>query len=167
MVQSKMDGKPHLLSLITWQDAPGPIKVSDAARKAVLLSLRKDSLDLFIYEYTQSRRRATFAIEGYEAIAVKSLPDLISKPTDVNSAWMISPFTEEDDEKRKEAGWSKEQFTAEVVNSRPFSLVADWVERHSLRETPPTRQEIIEAYQKLIGEYYDVAVEEGEKAEIR
>ena len=165
VVQSKMDGKPHLLSLITWQDAPGPIKVSDAARKAVLLSLRKDSLDLFIYEYTQSRRRATFAIEGYEAIAVKSLPDLISKPTDVNSAWMISPFTEEDDEKRKEAGWSKEQFTAEVVNSRPFSLVVDWVERHSLRGTPPSRQEIIETYQRLIGEYYDVAVKEDAKSE--
>ena len=90
----------------------------------------------------------TFAIEGYEAIAVKALPDLISKPAKLNSAWMVSPFTEEDDDKREDAGWSKEQFTAKVLNSRPFSLVVDWVEGHSLRETPPTRQEIIEAYQK-------------------
>ena len=150
--------------LITWQDAPRSIQVSDAVRKVVLLSLREDS-DLFAYERTQSTRRATFAIEGYEAIAVKALPNLISKPDDVNSAWMISPFTQEDDKERKDAGWSKEQFTAKVLNSRPFSLVVDWVEGHSLREPPPTRQEIIEAYQKLIGEYYDAAVEWDAKAE--
>lgn len=165
LVQSKVNDEPQPLALITWQDAPRPIQVSDDARVKVLLSLRKGSLDLFDYWLTQSTRRATFAIEGYEAIAVKSLPALISKPARLNSAWMISPFTEEDDKERKDAGWSKEQFTAEVVNSRPFSLVVDWVECHSLRETPPTRQEIIEAYQKLIGEYYDVAVEEDTKPE--
>ena len=152
------------LSLITWQDAPGPVQVSDEAKKVVLLSLR-ERLDPFDYEQTLSTRWATFAIEGYEAIAVKSLPDLISKPSNVNSAWMISPFAKEDDNNRKEKSWSKEQFTAEVVNSRPFSLVVDWVERHSLRETPPTRQEIIETYQRLIGEYYDIAVEEDAKSE--
>ena len=167
VVQGKIGDKSHPFALITWQDAPRPIQVSDAAREAVLLNLRKDSLALFDYELTQSTRRVTFAIEGYEAIAVRSLPDLISKPIYVNSAWMISPFTEEDEDNRIKNHWSKEQFTAEVVNSRPFSLVVDWVEHHSLRETPPARQEIIEAYQKLIGEYYDVAVEEGEKAEIR
>lgn len=165
LVQIELDGVTRSLVFITWQDAPWPIQVSDAARKAVLLSLREDPLVLFDYGLTQSTRRATFAIEGYEAIAVRSLPDLISKPIDVNSAWTISPFTEEDDNNRKGKSWSKEQFTAEVVNSRPFSLVVDWVECHSLRETPPTRQEIIEAYQKLIGEYYDVAVEEDAKSE--
>lgn len=165
VVRIDMGGKTRWLSLITWQDVPRPIRVSDAARKAVLLSLREDPLNLFHYELRQSTRRAAFAIEGYEAIAVRSLPDLISKPIYVNSAWMISPFTQEDDKERKDAGWSKEQFTAKVLNSRPFSLVVDWVERHSLREAPPTRQEIIEAYQKLIGEYYDVAVEKDAKSE--
>ena len=165
LVQGEVNDELHPLFLITWQETPEPIRVSDAARKAVLLSFRKGSFALFDYKLNQSTRRATFAIEGYEAVAVKALPDLISKPSYANSAWMISPFTEEDDDKRKDAGWSKEQFTTEVVNSRPFSLVVNWVEHHSLRETPPTRQEIIETYQRLIGEYYDVAVEEDAKAE--
>lgn len=164
LFQIEVDDVTRSRILITWQDAPRSIQVSDAVRKVVLLSLREDS-DLFAYEHTQSTRRATFAIEGYEAIAVKALPDLISKPAKLNSAWMVSPFTEEDDDKREDTGWSKEQFTAKVLNSRPFSLVVDWVEGHSLRETPPTRQEIIEAYQKLIGEYYDAAVEWDAKTE--
>lgn len=165
LVQIELDDVTRSRVLITWQDAPRPIRVSDATRKAVLLSLRENPLNLFDYWLTQSTRRATFAIEGYEAIAVKALPALISEPARLNSAWILSPFTDEDDDKRKDAGWSKEQFTAEVLNSRPFSLVVDWVERHSLRKTPPTQQEIIEAYQKLIGEYYDVAVEWDAKSE--
>ena len=165
VVQNRIHGGFSPVYFCTWQDAPGLVQVSDEAKKGVLLSLREDFPDPFAHKYIQSIRRATFAIEGYEVIAVRSLPALISKPFNVNSAWMISPFTEEDDEKRKDAGWSKEQFTAEVVNSRPFSLVVDWVERHSLHKTPPTRQEIIESYQRLIGEYYDVAVKEDAKSE--
>ena len=164
VVQSKIDGKIRPLFLITWQYTPRTIQVSDAARKAVLLSLREEFHNVFNYGFMESTRWATFAIEGYEAIAVKDLPDLIARPFNVHSAWMISPFTEEDDEKRGKAGWSKERFTAEVVNAQPFSLVVDWVEQHSLRKTPPTRQEIIETYQRLISEYYDAAVEEDTKA---
>lgn len=163
VVQSDIVDKSCPFLLTTWQDTPGLIQVSDAARVKVLRSLGKRFPGL-IYSFTQSTRLATFAMEGYEAIAVKALPDLISKPDDMNSAWMISPFTEEDDEKRRQAGWSKERFTVEVVNSQPFSLVVDWVEHHSFRETPPARQEIIEAYKRLIGEYYDAAVEKDTKA---
>ena len=159
IVQNKMGGKIKPLFLITLQDTPRPIQVLDAARVAVLLSLREGFSSPFIYLNIQLTRQATFAVEGYEAIAVKDLPDFISRPIKVNSAWMISPFTGEDDEKRRKEGWSKDQFTDAVVNSQPFSLVVDWVEHHSLRETPPARQEIIEAYKRLISEYYDVAVE--------
>lgn len=166
VIRLETDGEIYTLYLYTWQNTSKPIQVSTAARKFVLLGLRERWPDRFYTElHTQSTRRATFAIEGYETIAIKNLPNFISKSDSVKSAWIISPFTEEDDEKRKEAGWSKEQFTVDVVNSRPFSLVVDWVERHSLRETPPTRQEIIETYQRLIGEYYDVVVEEDAKSE--
>lgn len=164
VVQIDMDDKRYSLFLFTWQDAPRPIQFSDDERVEVLLSLREGFPNSLYGDFTQSTRRAAFAMEEYEAIAVKDLPDFFSRSFNVNSAWMISPFTEEDDEKRRKEGWSKDQFTDAVVNSQPFSLVVDWVEQHSLRETPPARQEIIEAYKRLIGEYYDAAVEKDTKA---
>lgn len=148
-----------VLPYYTWQKEAKPLKVSVQARQEVLLNLRQDYLQRFWVEGMEEKRYATFAIEGYETLAIKSLPDYMDRPTRCRSAWMIAPFVREDEKKRKQEHWSKETFAAQVMASEMFPRVVDWVEQHSIQENPPSRQEIIEAYKKLMDEYCAVAEE--------
>lgn len=146
-----------------WENGPVPVKVNEAMRKKVLLSLHQNFGKLFhermIYERHRATRRATFAIEGYDALAVKALPDLMLPPTFVKSAWMIAPFVRADEEKRVDLGWSKETFAEQVMESEMFPRVVDWVVQHSIHQIPPSRKEIEKAYQKLMYDYCDVMEE--------
>lgn len=148
-----------VLPYYTWQKEAKPLKVSAQARQQVLLSLRQDYIQRFWVEGMEEKRYATFAIEGYETLAIKSLPDYMDRPTRCRSAWMISPFVREDEERRRQEHWSKETFAAQVMASEMFHRVVDWVEQNSIYENPPSRQEIIEAYKKLMYEYCVVAEE--------
>lgn len=141
----------------TWHNKPTPIKASKQVRRKVLLSLREQSDAWYTNDFVI--RYATFAIEGYEILAIKSLPYYMNRPARWNSAWMISPFVREDEERRRQEHWSKETFAAQVMASEMFPRVVDWVEQHSIHENPPSRQEIIEAYKKLMYEYCAVAEE--------
>lgn len=147
------------LTYYTWQKEAKPLKVSAQVKQQVLLSLRQSYFRLGWVEKEKEKRYATFAIEGYEMLAVKSLPKYMSGPTRWRSAWMIAPFIQEDEKKRKQEHWSKETFVAQVMASEMFPRVVDWVEQHSIHENPPSRQEIIEAYKKLMYEYCAVAEE--------
>ena len=155
----------HSITLCTWQDSVSPIQVSPFVRSRILLSMQGGSLNIS-YLNGLSPRSATFAIKGYEPIAVRTLPAMIRKPDGINSAWMICPFTSDDELKRKKQRWSKEAFINHVLTSGAFPRVVDWVERHSIHEIPPSRDEIINAYKELIGEYYNVVTEE-EKGAIK
>lgn len=83
----------------------------------------------------------------------------MDRPTRCRSAWMISPFVREEEARRRQEHWSKETFAAQVMASEMFHRVVDWVEQHSIQENPPSREEIIEAYKKLMDEYCTVAEE--------
>lgn len=146
----------------TWQHDPTPIKVSLSTRKKVLLSLRQPLMEIR-YSGALSTRHATFAIDEYKVLAVKSLPHQILHPSSLKSAWMISPFVKKDEKNRVEFGWSKETFAALVMASEMFQRVVDWVVRFSILDPPPSRDEIIEAYQKLMYEYCEAAEEEDKK----
>lgn len=152
-----LEGKDGNISFTycTWARKPEIVHVSETMRKRVLLGLR----DGLFYKLNWTLRDVTFSIDGYEALAVEELPAHMWSTVDCKSTWMISPFTREDEEKRKKLDWSKETFTAQVMASEMFPRVVDWVEQHSIHENPPSRQEIIEAYKKLMYEYCAVAEE--------
>lgn len=143
-----------------WVREPVPVQVSPSTKKKVLLSLYGNFLDEnAFYGNEEATRRATFAIEGYDALAVKALPDLMLPPVFVKSAWMIAPFVRADEEKRVDLGWSKETFAEQVMESEMFPRVVDWVVQHSIHQIPPSRKEIEKAYQKLMYDYCDVMEE--------
>lgn len=121
-----------------------------------MLSMSRNSANI---DFTTdlSLRSATFAIKGYDSIAVDSLPAGVRKPVGLNSAWMVCPFTSNDEDKRKMQKWSKEIFIRQILTSESFLRVVDWVEHHSIYCPPPSRDEIIKNYKALLGEYYDVA----------
>ena len=144
------------MTYCTWQDSISPIEVSPSMRSRIVLSMSRNSANI---DFTTdlSLRSATFAIKGYDSIAVDSLPAGVRKPVGLNSAWMVCPFTSNDEDKRKMQKWSKEIFIRQILTSESFLRVVDWVEHHSIYCPPPSRDEIIKNYKALLGEYYDVA----------
>lgn len=147
-----------------WGPNPEPVKVSGPVQRKVLLSLRQEE-EGFVYTSERMKRYATIAIEAYAALAVKELPPYMMKPSFYRSVWMIAPFTREEEEKRRELGWSKETFAAQVMGSRMFPRILDWVEQHAVQDPPPSRQEIVHTYERLIYDYWEVVQEEKEDCE--
>ena len=158
--------KDRCLAYYTLQPNPGPVKMSAAMQKTVLLSLGRNLDGLYYYSYTviSSKRYATFALEGYEKIAVTKAPHQIKMPANLPSAWIISPFVWQDEENRRKLGWTKEVFVQQVMASPMFPRVVDWVERFSILKKPPERSEIIETYQQLLYEYCEAAQEASQEA---
>lgn len=147
------------LMCYTLQPHQTPINVPPSIRSKILLGLRS-TIPGVEYEATVSARYATFALEEYDAIAVREVPDRMPKPVDLNSAWMIAPFSHQDDENCAKFHWSKEFFVAQVTGSTAFDQVINWVMSHSIRKIPPLRDEIVKGYRMLLNDYYEVAMSE-------
>ena len=107
---------------------------------------------------TPAKRHAIIAFKGYEALAVKSLPSVISHPRICRCYYILAPFTREEAALR--TGLSKERFVQRIMTSKTFPNVVNYVLEHSRQPESASKKEVSDAYKQLIEEYYDVMSKE-------
>lgn len=72
-------------------------------------------------------------------------------------AWTISPLLSMD---KSVGNCQKPEFIVRVTQSAEFDKLADYVLEHRADPTPCTKEKIVEAYKRLLSDYYDVMHED-------
>lgn len=76
--------------------------------------------------------------------------------------YIISPISKNDEQERQKC--QKEQFIEYITSKPEFDNIVEYVKEHTIfPETPPKKDDIVEKYKELIGEYYDLKQEEENK----
>ena len=139
-----------------------PIKIKDSSRKNFLKKLADDHV----------KRKAIVLLEGYESLAVKDLPtemwrrifSAFSLSILRNSYFIISPITREDNKEIKN-GIRKRLIEDKIKKRKDFKKLVDYVFKNRADNNRASKEDIMNDYMKLIGEYYDLIKEESKESE--
>lgn len=105
------------------------------------------------------RRYAIPALKDYSELTLRSsdVPvGFLINDTRID-AWTISPLLSMD---KSVGNCQKPEFIVRVTQSAEFDKLADYVLEHRADSTPCTKEEIVEAYKRLLSDYYDVMHED-------
>lgn len=105
------------------------------------------------------RRYAIPALKDYSELTLRSsdVPvGFLINDTRID-AWTISPLLSMD---KSVGNCQKPEFIVRVTQSAEFDKLADYVLEHRADPTPCTKEKIVEAYKRLLSDYYDVMHED-------
>jgi hypothetical protein len=110
------------------------------------------------------KRMVIGVIEGYENLEVKELPCEFVEKRFFNSSdsnYILSPITREDNKEIKK-GIPKDLIKDKIRDRNDFKKLVDYVFKNRTDGNKASKEDIINDYMKLIGEYYDL-IKEGSK----
>ena len=153
-------GKSLCLYTITDQDNT-LLSVDSYTKSELLKGLSNyipwlDYNGYFRHERT-AKRYAIPAFTEFNILAVNRLPYGIARPYNFLCYYIIAPFHREDAPVRSEL--SVAGFIDKIIQSETFSTVVDYVIQHSIHPEFVSHKLVIDAYKRLIKEYYDVMQE--------
>lgn len=87
-------------------------------------------------------------------LAVDDVPYGVAYPSEHRHYYIIAPFIREDVALLTEL--SKAGFVERIITAQTFFKVVDYVLQHSIQKESASQTSIVNAYKRLIEEYYDV-----------
>lgn len=159
-LQMPLPEKPLLLYSVTSQN-DNLIEVGTDMKNTLLRGL-SSHIPLMDYNsyYSQkykAKRYAIPAFQEYAVLAVDEVPYGVAHPNQYRHYYIIAPFIREDVETLTDL--SKAGFVEQIVAAKTFSKIVDYVLQHSIQKESASQTSIINAYKRLIEEYYDVMQE--------
>ena len=102
----------------------------------------------------KAKRYAIPAFQEYAILAVDEVPYGVAHQSEYRHYYIIAPFIREDVGTLIDL--SKAGFVEQIITAKTFSKVVDYVLQHSIQKESASQTAIINAYKRLIEEYYDV-----------
>ena len=146
--------RKHLRLYTVSSEAGKPLSVKGNTRCEIIRGLSKmiEGLEYSFSTDMPSKRYAIPAVEGYESLYLEDIPYGIIAPIQCKIYYIISPFDRNLSKMSSEM--SQDAFVNKVLEAPSFSKLVSFVFDHTPQEKQRTCDEIIQAYRKLISEYY-------------